>query len=65
MNLYLIGGVLILVLTIFLLIYKLGKNAKAQEIINNNAELKKKYENNKNHINNSDSLSDKLQKGNY
>ena len=43
MNLYTIGGLIILILTIFLLIYKLGKNAKENEIKNNNEELKKKY----------------------
>lgn len=43
MNLYIIGGVIFLILTIFLLIYKMGKFAKEKEIINNNAELKKKY----------------------
>jgi len=65
MNLYTISGLIILILTIFLLIYKLGKNAKEKEIINNNEELKKKYVKNKNHINNSNALSNKLQKGNY
>lgn len=65
MNLYIIGGVIFLILTIFLLIYKMGKNSKERDIINKNLEFKKKYENNKNHINNSNALSDKLQKGNY
>ena len=65
MNLYTIIGLIILILTIFLLIYKLVKNAKEKEIINNNEELKKKYAKNKNHINDSNALSNKLQKGNY
>jgi len=43
MNLYIIGGVIFLILTIFLLIYKMGKSAKEKEIIKDNEELKKKY----------------------
>lgn len=65
MNLYIITGLIFLILIIFILIYKIGKSAKEKEIIKNNEELKKKYAKNKNHINNSNALSDKLQKGNY
>lgn len=65
MDLYLILGIIGLIAIILLLIYNLGKSAKEKQVINNNLKLKKAYENNKNHINNSNALSDKLQKGNY
>ncbi|NLE03698.1 MAG: hypothetical protein GX638_02705 [Crenarchaeota archaeon] len=45
--------------------YFKGKQSKETEIINNNNKLQNQYANNKNHINNSDTLSDKLQNGKY
>ena len=65
MNLTIVAIVFLLIAGFLVLVYSLGKNNKEKEIINNNSDLKKKYANNKKHINNSNALSDKLQKGNY
>jgi len=45
--------------------YRVGLLSKENSIIKNNNNLKKKYAKNKNHINDSNALSDKLQNGKY
>jgi len=42
-NLYIVGGLFLAILIIFVLIYQKGKNAKEKEIIEQNEELKKQY----------------------
>lgn len=46
-------------------IYRLGKISKENELMKDNIKLRREYENNKNHINSSKSLTDKLKKGEF
>jgi len=65
MSLNLIVLFIFFLICILLFIYRIGKFSKENEIMKDNIKIKSKYENNKNHINNSESLGKKLKSGNY
>lgn len=56
---------LLFLLVGYLYAFHKGKQSKETEILKNNNKKQNQYANNKNHIHNSDALSDKLQNGKY